>query len=115
MDKISTLGGISQAQTASSEAGVNKANELKARTFKSEKDVEKASGGFEALLLHQMMSEMWSSVDKNGFLGDDSNQASIYRDMFHQAVADTVAEGKGIGVKDFLKKELGKYTKKDSA
>lgn len=75
---------------------------------KDAKELEKATGGFEALLLHQMLTAMWSTVEETGFLGEDNNQSQIYRSMLNQAIADEVSEGKGIGVKDFLKKEIAK-------
>lgn len=75
----------------------------------SEAEIDKAATGFEALLLHNMLKEMWESVDKGGLLGESSNASQIYRDMFHQTIADKIAEGKGMGVKEFLKRELHKY------
>ncbi|HMO19205.1 MAG TPA: rod-binding protein [Oligoflexia bacterium] len=86
-----------------------KAEGLKNRKLTTAADVEKAGSGFEALLLHNMLKEMWSSTGSEGLLGENSNESRIFRDMFNQAVADEVAKGEGIGVKKFLKKELTKY------
>lgn len=80
-------------------------------TTKSAKDTEKAASGFEALLLQQMMKSMWESVDSPGMFGENSNEGQIYRDMFIQAVADTAAKGRGMGVKDVVKRELLKHSK----
>lgn len=77
----------------------------------TEEEIEKAASSFEALLLQQMLKGMWETVNTAGLLGEDSNQADIYRGMFHQALADRVASGRGIGVKDFLRKELVKLNK----
>jgi len=76
---------------------------------KSKAEMEKASSGFEALLLHNMLKEMWGSTDSGGILDENSNEMNIFRDMFNQAIADEVVKGDGIGVKKFLNKELSKY------
>lgn len=89
-----------------------KAKELQNQKLNSEKEVNKAASGFEALLLHEMLKAMWSTVQTTGLLGENSNEAQIYRDMFGQAVADTIAEGQGVGVKQFMKKELLKAESK---
>ena len=56
--------------------------------------------------MHQMMKAMWETVEPTGLLGEDSNQAQIYRDMLNQAVADSIASGRGIGVKSLVKQEI---------
>lgn len=81
------------------------------KSLKNEKEVtieaaEEAGAQFEALLLHQMMKAMWATVDETGLMGENSNQGQIYRDMLNQAISDSVAEGPGVGVKQFLKEEL---------
>lgn len=82
---------------------------LKNQKITSSEDINKAASGFEALLLHNMLQEMWSTSGSEGILGDNSNEGQIFRDMFHQAISDEIAEGQGIGVKQFLKNELSKY------
>jgi flagellar protein FlgJ len=106
VNKLPTVEGgnpAAAAQLAQSEARVER---LKNPELRSEKELNKATSGFEALLLQQMLKSMWETVDTSGLLGEESNQSQIYRDMFNQAVADTIAEGQGIGVKQFLKTEL---------
>lgn len=117
MDKLSTVNAADiagQAQISQQTTELNKAKALSKQSFKSEAEVDKAAGGFEALLLHQMFKAMWATVDTTGLLGENGNQAQIYQDMFQQSIADSVAEGRGIGVKQFLKKELLKTMKKAS-
>ena len=117
MDKLSTVGGIDflgQAQMRQQAEHVEKAKTLSKQSIKSEAELNKAAGGFEALLLHQMLQSMWATVDTTGLLGEKSNQFQIYQDMFHQAIADSVSKGRGVGVKQFLKKELLKTMKKAS-
>jgi len=114
VNKIPTLSGVeagSASQIARGNAELEKAKNLQKQGFKSEKDVDKAAGGFEALLLHQMMESMWSTVDFAGMFNETSNESQIYRDMLTQAMADKTSEGAGIGVKSFLRKELLKYSK----
>ena len=83
-------------------------NNLKKQAVTTPAEIEKASSGFEALLLHNMLQEMWKTNGTDGLLGENSNEAQIFRDMFNQAIADEISEGDGIGVKHFLKKELTK-------
>ncbi len=114
VNKIPTVSGFSAGSAALESRGnldVEKVKSLKERKVDSPQDVEKAAGGFEALLLHQMLESMWSTVEFAGMFNETSNESQIYRDMMSQAVADTTAEGPGIGVKDFLRKELLKYSK----
>ena len=114
MSEIKTLlpGGrpaaLAQSGASSARADATKASVKKG--ISSEKELDKAASGFEALLLHNMLKEMWESVDSGGSLfGEDSNASQIYRDMFNQTIADKISEGKGMGVKEFLKRELHKY------
>jgi len=114
VNKIPTVS-ISEATSSAlidrKKAELEKVKNKPDQTLKSEKEVDKAAGGFEALLLHQMLESMWSTVDFAGMFNETSNESQVYRDMMMQAVADTTAEGQGIGVKKFLRAELLKYSK----
>lgn len=115
MDKIATIAGgagLGQADALLSNSEAAKVKELASRKVSTEKETDKAASGFEALLLHQMLKAMWSTVQTTGLLGENSNEAQVYRDMLDQAIADNVAEGRGVGVKKFLKKELLKSESK---
>jgi Rod binding domain-containing protein len=109
MDKIQTLqmmdpaGAAAQAQTQNS---AERAKKLASQPITSEKELDKAAGGFEALMLQEMLKSMWSTVQHSDFMGGDSMEAGIYRDMLSQAIADTVSEGRGIGLKEFMRREL---------
>lgn len=96
------------AQWALKEAQMPKKTDLD-KEVKSKAEIDKASSGFEALLLHNMLQEMWGSTGQGGILDENSNEMNIFRDMFNQAVADEVVKGEGIGVKKFLTKELSKH------
>lgn len=114
MTKISTLNSNPQSLTEQlqhHQDNQKRIKELSDHGVKDAKALDKATSGFEALLLHQMLKSMWDSVKSEGLLGENSNQAEIYRDMFNQAVSDSVSEGRGIGVKEFLNKELLKQTR----
>lgn len=96
------------ALAATGEAQEQRAKDLKTQSVDSEKQIEKAASGFEALLLHQMMSSMWETVEWSGMFGGSSNASEIYRDMFTQAVSDSISAGRGIGVKEVVTRELRK-------
>lgn len=111
MHKIPTLQGLdasSAASVANQTNELSKAKTLASRDITSKKELDKAAGGFEALLLHQMLESMWSTVDYAGMFNEKSNEAQYFRDMLSQAIADNTSKGRGIGVKDFLEKELVK-------
>lgn len=111
MDKIRSVDAQAATDISQFDRGVKRAESIAKSANMDEKAVTKAAGGFEALMLHEMLKEMWATVNTTGLLGEDSNQAGIYRDMLNQAIADNIAEGRGIGVKSFLKKELVRYQK----
>ncbi len=108
-----TAGGLLSSQELNSLDAVKRLNPLKGRKTDSPKEVEKATKGFEALLLQQMMHSMFETVDRGGLMGEDSNEADIMRGMFTQAVADEIASGKGIGVKKVVMEEIAKRAGKE--
>ena len=112
MTDIKSIGKFNPADLAGVSSGqrdAEAANALSKQQIKSEKQVDKAAGGFEALILHEMFKTMWSTVETTGLMGEDSNSAQIYTDMFHQAVADSVSKGRGMGLKQFMKREMVKH------
>ena len=93
--------------------GVGKENTLvgvdlaRRKTVSSEDSVKKAATDFEALLLHQMFSEMW----KGGGIGQDllgSQEQEMYQDMLTDEVAKTVAQEQSLGMTDLFVKEMVK-------
>ncbi|RIL10776.1 MAG: hypothetical protein DCC75_03665 [Proteobacteria bacterium] len=66
---------------------------------------KEAAEQFEALLLHQMFKSMWSSVPKDSLLGN-SREEEYYQDMFTEGLANEVAKGQGIGIKEVIAKDL---------
>lgn len=73
--------------------------------------VDKAARQFEGMLLHEMLKSMWSTVQKSDFIGGSENQDDMFRDMMNQAVADTIAEGEGIGIREVITKDIRKLEK----
>ena len=71
------------------------------------KDIKEASVQLEGLLLKMMYTEMWKTVPKDELFGD-SNAMDIYRDMYNEELTKKVAEGGGIGLADFIYKQLTK-------
>ena len=74
-------------------------------------EIQKAATQFEALLLHQMIGEMWKSVPNEGLLSG-SREETMYRDMLNQALADNISSGQGIGIKNVVMKELKRTEEK---
>ena len=70
-----------------------------------DKDIKEASVQLEALLLKMMYNEMWKTVPKNELFGDD-NAMEIYRDMYNEELTKKAAEGGGIGLADFIYRQL---------
>ena len=80
--------------------GSNKLKELSLTDPKkaTPEQIDKAAEDFEALLLQQMFSSMWSSVPEGGVLGG-GNESGFYRDMLNQELAKEVAHSQSIGLK----------------
>ena len=72
---------------------------------KRNKEIKDASVQLEAIMLKLMYSEMWKTVPKNKLFGDD-NAMEIYRDMYNEELTKVAAEGGGIGLADFIYKQL---------
>jgi Rod binding domain-containing protein len=72
---------------------------------------EEAAVQFEALILQEMMKSMWQTVQNGGLLSG-SREEETYRDMLNEAVAQSIASGKGVGIKDVIAKDINKLEKK---
>jgi len=70
-----------------------------------DKEIESAAAQFEGLLIQQMLKSMWETVPKDGLLSGGRDE-ELYRDMLHQAYAEQMSEGQGIGIKELIVKEL---------
>ena len=61
----------------------------------------------EGIFLKLMFTEMWKTVPKNELFGN-SNAMEIYRDMYNEEITKKAAEAGGIGLADFIYKQLTK-------
>jgi flagellar protein FlgJ len=71
----------------------------------SPEQVQAAAEQFESMLLSQMMNSMWQTVSTEGTLLG-SREEEMYRDMFNQALSESIAKGQGIGIKGVISREL---------
>jgi flagellar protein FlgJ len=81
------------------------------RAVQGVKTAEQAAQDFEALLLKQMLSEMWQTVPKEGML-EGGRAEEMYYDMFHENIANSIAEGGGIGIKEELLEDMKRQENK---
>ena len=93
--------------------GIPMSNEAQAarKPMPDTQNPEKAAQQFESMLLKQMIDSMWSTVPKEGMLSG-SNEEGMYRDMLNEALASSISEGKGIGIKDVILRDINKLSKK---
>ena len=68
-------------------------------------DIKAASVQLEAIFLKMLYNDMWKTVPKDEFFGDD-NAMDIYRDMYHEELTKQMAMDGGIGLADFIYKQL---------
>ena len=103
----------SQLQAATKKLENSASTKIKTMTDEElaqrDKDIKEASVQLEALMLKMMYNEMWKTVPKNKLFGDD-NAMDIYRDMYNEELTKVAAEGGGIGLADFIYRQL---TEKD--
>ena len=85
----------------SKKTGVMTAEDIERRN----QDIRDASVQMEGLFLKLMYSEMWKTVPKDSLFGDD-NAMEIYRDMYHDELTKKMAVDGGIGLADFIYKQL---------
>ena len=78
---------------------------VKSQSELEDNKAKKAATDFEALLIHQMLSAMWKTVPKDTLL-EGGREEEYYRDMLNEALSNSVAGGKGIGVRSVVYKEL---------
>ena len=98
-----------QAQLKAATDKLNQTSKVKTMTSeeiaKRDKEIKDASVQLEAIMLKLMYNEMWKTVPKDKLFGDD-NAMEIYRDMYNEGLTKVAAEGGGIGLADFIYKQL---------
>ena len=94
-------------------AATDKLESKKIKTMTAEevaqrdKEIREASVQLEGLLLKMLYNEMWKTVPKNELFGDN-NAMEIYRDMYNEEITKKAAEGGGIGLGNYIYKQLTK-------
>jgi Rod binding domain-containing protein len=53
---------------------------------------------------------MWNTVPK-GELISGSSEEQTYKDMLNEALANSIAEGRGIGIKEVILKDINRLAK----
>lgn len=113
-NKLLGLGGMPSPQMAMLEGRLRSAQNMAGKkspgqdpkaTSRHDGEVEKAATQFEALLVQEMIKEMWATVPKGGLLGDSSEE-NTYQDMYQQALSQSIAENQSIGVKDVIIRDI---------
>ena len=87
------------------------ATEVSQAKLPASKDPKQAAQQFEALLVQEMVKSMWATVPQ-GELLSGSHEEKMYRDMLNEAVASSIAEGRGMGIKEVILKDLDGLGKK---
>ena len=100
-----------QAQLEEASRKLNSSTTIKTMTpeevAKRNDDIKKASVQLEAIMLKLLYNEMWKTVPKNTLFSDGNDNAmEIYRDMYNEELTKAAAEGGGIGLGDFIYRQL---------
>ena len=73
----------------------------------SRRDIRQAAKGFEAILLHRMLTEMDRTIPDSGLL--DSGFSKQIRGMFRQYMAEELAEQGGLGLAEQIGRQLERF------
>ena len=102
-----------QAQLKAAQDKLNSSASTKIKTMTDEEiaqrnqEIKDASVQLEAIMLKMMYNEMWKTVPKSEFFSKGSDNAmEIYRDMYNEELTKAAAEGGGIGLADFIYRQL---------
>ena len=107
LKSLSGLDALGQASLARANSQASKVANLAKSSAAHDKEIEKAGTQFEALLVHEMIKSMWSTVPKDGMLSG-SREEELYQDMLHEQLANSIAEHQSIGVKDVIISDIKK-------
>lgn len=104
---------INIATTAAFDNSVKKLEQLgKSNSTNKAGGAENAAREFEALLLHRMLQDMWSSIPNEEGPFGSGKEEGMYRDMLNEAMAKSISEGRGIGLREVIERDLIKLQKK---
>jgi peptidoglycan hydrolase FlgJ len=83
-----------------------------ARKQDSHEGIKTAARQFEAYFLQLMLRTMRESVPKDGLF--DSEESRTFTDMFDQQMAQTISQGKGLGMADILLAQIERSLPKEA-
>ena len=100
-----------QLQAATDRLNQTSASKIKTMTdaevTQRNQEIRDASVQLEAIMLKLMYNEMWKTVPKSElFSKGNDNAMEIYRDMYNEELTKVAAEGGGIGLADFIYRQL---------
>ncbi len=76
------------------------------RNETSDESIEQVARQFESIFTQMMLKSMRDASPAEGGLFDN-DQSKMYREMFDKQIALTMSEGRGIGLKEMLIRQLG--------
>jgi len=74
-------------------------------------ELKKASADFESIFIYQLLQTMRKTVPEGGYLSSKNSSGGTYMMMFDQQVAEDLAKGEGIGLKNILFEQLSKINR----
>ena len=77
------------------------------QSTEEERKLRKVSQDFEAIFLNLMLKSMRKSVPESGFLPNGAGH-DIYRQVFDEEIARSIARSRGFGLSDVIYRELSK-------
>jgi peptidoglycan hydrolase FlgJ len=101
---LSNVRPATEVQMARQQMVLDKVKQVGEQAPAGTKEIEKAAGDFEAMLVGQMLKEMHKTVGKDGLLKSDDEET--YQEMYTDAISQEIAKGQGIGVKSVIMREL---------
>jgi len=76
------------------------------RNEASDESIEQVASQFESIFTQMMLKSMRNASPAEGGLFDN-DQSKMYSEMFDKQIALTMSEGRGIGLKEMLMRQLG--------
>lgn len=96
---------LMRIQSNSPEPAKARRGNLQGAAKASSEKIDQVAADFEAQFISQMLGNMFSTVDTNGYLGGGEAE-EFYRDMLVDEYGKIIARTGGIGVSDHVKREM---------
>lgn len=74
-------------------------------SIRDSKGLDEACAEFESLFIYQLLKEMRASIPGDGYRGE-STQSKTYTSMFDAESARKISKQRGLGLADFLRRQL---------